>query len=252
MTLEKDSEWIALDKLIEKEKEKREKCVLEEADKYSDFGSYRSLINNGLINSMIEAHNAIGASARDYVLILSKIIQDHLPYKPMIIADMGCGAGFITNELKIRFPECRVIGYDLSQHAIEYAKTHWSKAEFYRMGIDQESNFRLKFDVIHCREFYPFTRTNSLEFALGYLNIFKKHLNPKGIIVLTLAHTEKCILNNIDSLSSNSNILLTHKKIMLPSRLIYRFTKNFPVAIALTYLAKKILKKNNAYCLIFQ
>ncbi|MHB9072933.1 MAG: class I SAM-dependent methyltransferase [Desulfobaccales bacterium] len=252
MTLEKESEWILVDRLSDSEKQARQKSVLEEGDKYGDFGSYRSLINNGLINSMIEVHNAVGLQARDYVELLSKIIQEHLKHEPMIIADMGCGAGFIANELKIKFPESRVIGYDISQHAIEYAKTHWLKAEFHCMGIDHESNFGLKFDIIHCREFYPFTRTNNIEFALGYLNMFKKHLNPNGIIVLTLAHTEKCILNSVDSLSSNINTLLTYKKILLPSRHLYRYTRNLSIANALTHLANKIFKKHNAYCLIFQ
>jgi 2-polyprenyl-3-methyl-5-hydroxy-6-metoxy-1,4-benzoquinol methylase len=252
MTLEKESEWILVDRLSDSEKQVRQKSVLEEGDQYGDFGSYRSLINNGLTNSMIEAHNAIGLQARDYVELLCKIMQDHLKYKPMVIADIGCGAGFITNELKIKFPESRVIGYDISQHAIEYAQTHWLKAEFHCMGIDHESNFGLKFDIIHCREFYPFTRTNNMEFALGYLNMFKRYLNDNGMIVLTLAHTEKCILNGIDSLSSNSNNLLRYKKIMLPSRYLYRYTRHLSIANALTYLVKKTLKKNNAYCLIFQ
>jgi 2-polyprenyl-3-methyl-5-hydroxy-6-metoxy-1,4-benzoquinol methylase len=249
--LEKESEWILVDRLSDNEERMRQKSVLEEDDKYNDFGSYRSLINNGLNNSMIEEHNAIGASARDYILILSKIIQDNLTRQPMVIGDMGCGAGFIVNELKIKFPESRVIGYDISQNAIEYAKTHWLKAEFHCMGIDQETNFGLKFDIIHCREFYPFTRTNSIDFALGYLNMFKKHLNPNGIVILTLAHTERCILNSIDS-ASFSNSLLTHKKIMLPSRYLYRYIKNFSMTVILTSLANKLLKKNNAYCLIFR
>ncbi len=252
MALEKESEWMLVDRLRDSENQLRQKTVLEEGDKYGDFGSYRSLLNNGLSNSMIAVHNAIGVQARDYVDILSKIIQYHLKYKPMLIADMGCGAGFITNELKIKFPESRVIGYDISQYAIEYAKTHWLKAEFHCMGIDHESNFGLRFDIIHCREFYPFTRTNNIEFALGYLNMFKKYLNHNGAIVLTLAHTEKCILNGINSLSSNINNSLTYKKIMLPSRYLYRYTRNLSIANALTYLAKKILKKDNAYCLIFQ
>jgi 2-polyprenyl-3-methyl-5-hydroxy-6-metoxy-1,4-benzoquinol methylase len=252
MTLEKESEWILVDRLSESENQLRRKSVLEEVDKYNDFGSYRSLLNNGLINSMIEVHNAIGSSARDYVGILSKVIQDHLKSKPMVISDMGCGAGFITNELKIKFPESRVIGYDISQHAIEYAKSHWAQVEFHCMGIDQESHFDLKFDVIHCREFYPFTRTNSMQFALGYLNMFKKHLNDNGIIVVTLAHTQKCILNIIDPLSSNINNLSKFNKIILPSGLIFRYTKNFSIAAVLTYLARKILRKDNVYCLIFQ
>jgi hypothetical protein len=120
------------------------------------------------------------------------------------------------------------------------------------MGIEQESNFGLKFDVIHCRGFYPFSRTNSIQFAMGYLNMFKKNLNHNGIIVLTLADTLQCNLNYIGSLSSNINTSLKYDKIMIPSGFIYRYTRNFYVAILLTYLANKILRKNNAYCLIFQ
>jgi len=114
MTLEKESEWMLVDRLRDSEKQEKQKSVLEESDKYGDFGSYRSLITHGLTNSMLEEHNAVGPAARDYVGIISRIIQDHLKYKPMLIADMGCGAGFITNELKIKFPESRIIGYDIS------------------------------------------------------------------------------------------------------------------------------------------
>jgi hypothetical protein len=119
------------------------------------------------------------------------------------------------------------------------------------MGIEPESQFGLKFDVIHCREFYPFTRTNSIQFITGYLNMFERHLNQNGIIVVTLAHTEKCILNVINLLSLNNN-KLKYNQIMLPSRHIYRYIKCFPISISLTHLVKRILNKDNAYCLIFK
>ncbi len=43
---------------------------------------------------------------------------------PQSILDLGCGGGFFTQILAKRYPNAQVVGFDISEEAIQFAKRH--------------------------------------------------------------------------------------------------------------------------------
>ena len=81
------------------------------------------------------------------------------------ILDTGC-VGSITNALDIIKGKNSNVGsthgIDISEDGIAVAKKNIPNCHFFQQSVDDLSNFENGyFDIIHCREFYPFTRTNS-------------------------------------------------------------------------------------------
>lgn len=246
--LEKDSEWISPENLKQQEKTERNKPV-SESNTDSDFWSYKLLLNN-TGNSNVESHNLIGMSARGHTAVLKKVLNQFGIINPGIIGDMGCGAGFITTEIKSRFPTSDVYGYDISVDAIQYAQKEFPKVTFNVMVIEPGISFPVKFDVIHANEFYPFTRTNSSDFWVSVLEMFLDNLNDGGLIVIGLAHTSKCILNHLDSLQQRLGKKTV--KILKPVWKIYRLIPQMFVAGILTLVATKIFNTKMSYFVVIK
>ncbi len=47
---------------------------------------------------------------------------DRISVEPSSILDVGCGGGIFTARLAQKYPQAKVVGIDLNQHAIEFAK----------------------------------------------------------------------------------------------------------------------------------
>ena len=115
-SLEENSEWIRPDVLAKIEEVQYQKSV-NEVTYGDDFGSYKLLLHSGTTDSKIFLHNLTGKPARNFALLTKKIIKSRCK-KVDSIADMGCGAGFITSEIANLFPFSNVYGYELSRDAI--------------------------------------------------------------------------------------------------------------------------------------
>jgi SAM-dependent methyltransferase len=248
MSSEKRPEFFWPENLLTQEKQVKQKSPesLELNDKKGDFGSYRWLLHQGAEDSLIEQHNMISPRAKIYAQFISKVIGR----QPGSIADIGCGAGFVAHELKERFPASKVVGYELSADAIEYARSHWPEVEFHCWAIFPDTDLGMKFDMIHCQEFYPFTRTSKVEYYRDYLAMFSRHLNDGGIIVITLRKTEDCILNALPQLGSllgEAGLSPVYQKLLLPSLKVYATLRN----IGLASLITRFLRTNHSYLLMF-
>lgn len=62
--------------------------------------------------------------------LLSKIE----PANPSTLLDAGCGEGYLADELKRAFPDCRITGLDASEGAIEYARAHFGASADFHVG----------------------------------------------------------------------------------------------------------------------
>ena len=51
--------------------------------------------------------------------VMSKTNSD----RPFRVAEVGCGAGEILNQMRLRYPECVYVGYDIAKDAMNMART---------------------------------------------------------------------------------------------------------------------------------
>ncbi|HET9447362.1 MAG TPA: class I SAM-dependent methyltransferase, partial [Steroidobacteraceae bacterium] len=71
------------------------------------------------------------------------------------IADIGCGSGEITSRLAARFPEAQLIGVDILEGSVAYARRRYASLAP-RVRFEQGDAFELKlpadqFDLVVCR-----------------------------------------------------------------------------------------------------
>lgn len=65
------------------------------------------------------------------------------------ILECGCSSGYRLSKLKNIFPKNRIVGFDISQEAIEYGKKKYPEIELYHHKIS-ESFDKGEFDLIIC------------------------------------------------------------------------------------------------------
>lgn len=245
--LEERDGWIAPEELAESERRIRIACR-GEADINSDFGSYKRL-KEGNETTGIKMHNAVGGSANHWARCFYRIVRE-LNIPTGDIADVGCGAGFITHEVKLLFPQSTVHGFDISEDAIEYAKQHFPGIYFSPACITPGMTFSQTYDIIYGREFYPFTRTSSLSFQYSFIEFFLRNLRDGGALILGLAKSEKSIFHNLDTLKRQTDDRM--KVILEPNRMLYRLLPSFFLAQSATRIIKGMLGKKNSYFLVFR
>ncbi len=69
------------------------------------------------------------------------------------LLDAGCGEGFVVGYISKRLPELKITGVDLSEDAIEYAKSHFGDHARFRTGSVYKLPFSDKsFDTVLCSE----------------------------------------------------------------------------------------------------
>lgn len=91
-------------------------------------------------NSLITPHSDI-----PYQLLIEYIIRKLLRYNFNLVADVGCGDGFLIYKFK-KFKKC-IEGYDFSSKAISLAKALNPNISFYNHDIT-ESPLKKKYDIL--------------------------------------------------------------------------------------------------------
>jgi SAM-dependent methyltransferase len=143
---------------------------------HGDFSAYYALRHNlPQAESLLPLHGMTTEAAALYV---KNFVGDFSGARNIL--DAGCGAGFITAALAAQFPGARVTGVDLAEDAIEWAKTNLPSCRFEQKGVDENFRMEEKFDIIHAREFYPFTRTDDYVFVKTALLALLASLSERG------------------------------------------------------------------------
>lgn len=245
--VEKESEWVLPENL--RKQEVREIQEVEQGifNGKGDFGSYYAYLtgsNKNFINSHAVSDDQI---AYRYVTHINAILEKHSLELKGDIIDIGCAIGTITNGIYKLNKRGNTCGLDISSSSIEVAKNKYPNCFFYNQSADELENFDdEQFDVIHSREFYPFTRTNDHVYQLTYLNLFYQKLKPHGIVVLQtfgedigFCNTYKKLSYEIDQIGYSSIQRIT----MLPNFFFRLFGKAaygvifHPVLLAITKTA---------------
>lgn len=209
-----------------------------------DYGSY-AIANRGagLAASHVNNHNLVYGAYRvaQYACILGRRAFDR-------IADLGCGLGITTDALARRYAQAEVIGFEISQDAVEFAQKTFQGPRFLRVAINPATTLPGLFDLILCQEFYPFTRTSDRETHRAYVEHLLRHLRPAGVILIELSERDrdKSILATIDSLGFDAKIR------SLPFDRVYRYLPLFWPALIASKILSSLLSRATNKCILIQ
>jgi len=95
------------------------------------------------------------------------------------VLDVGCNTGYLGKDL-IEKKKCYVFGIDYSKTAIDVAKKYLNKVKVVNLE-KYSNNINDKFDVIIFADVLE-----HLKFPEKTLNIYKKLLNPNGVILASI------------------------------------------------------------------
>lgn len=190
MALGDDDQWILPENLKRAEASEVNRAEAGEDVSNGDFGSYHALLK-GTHPEWVAIHAVIDPLyLASYARQVARVAGQAAP---AAVVDVGCGPGALTDALRTAWPGSRVTGIELSRSAVEYARGRYPECRFVNAAVDEALVLEERFDVVHGREFYPFTRTRDAEFHRRYLSILAGYLKPKGVLVLGLVDGEKSL-----------------------------------------------------------
>ncbi|HJN22437.1 MAG TPA: class I SAM-dependent methyltransferase [Rhodospirillales bacterium] len=218
--------WLIPEKLRQHEKEARD--IIDAGGTggghLGAYYAYRTGTNKGLIepHGVIDDEYALGY-ARNIRALLKSMGQDA---EGSVFLDAGCGIGVITNAFAALNAGGKTFGLDLSEDGIAIAREKYPACTFSVQSADELDNFEDDFfDVIHTREFYPFTRSNDDGFHLEFFRAFQAKLKSGGIVLVSTVTVPKGLCNTFGRLAGpllDMGYDKAVKKIVVPMRLTKR------------------------------
>jgi len=161
--------------------ERMKQRAAERAGIYGSFDAYAS----GTDPHAIDRHVMTDlAYARIYAGGLMAHLRALRVPGPARILDVGCAIGTITAALADAVGDgAELCGVDLSSSAVEFARSRYPACRFEVCSADELEPFGPDaFDLIHVREFYPFSRTADAGLHLRFLAAFARALRPGGAV----------------------------------------------------------------------
>ena len=228
-----DNNWVLPENL--RKQEAAERAMVDGGDmKVGHCGAYYAY-RTGVDKTLIESHAVTeDAYALQYVQNIAALLGSMGVRLGGNILDAGCGLGFITNALAKVNPKGRAFGLDISEDAVAVAGEKYPDCSFSAQSADELDNFEDGFfDIIHSREFYPFTRVDDADLHCRFLKAFAGKLKPGGAVLLQMiieAHGFCNTYNGLNDRLRGFGYDRIKRKVVVPLRL-------FRKAGALSYAA---------------
>lgn len=240
-------EWWEVSNL-KKDEEKSSKLDDSDLNLKTDFGSYRKLLKSYDIEaSMLSSHNDLNPLKKiDFIHKWTSFDKDSV----LNVLDVGCGVGFTTHELGNYYSNSLVVGVDISSDGISYAKENFKKEKFICQGIDPKDPPLGEYDLIFCFEFYPFTRTNSLQTHKDYLSYFLSQLKQDGKLILFQKwENNDSISKNIDQIKIDLSMYKFNIN-RVPNAKIYSLIRFRYLSVIVDKFVRLILRKDHNKAII--
>ena len=176
-----DNDWWLPTRLKADEESTRLVNDFDQLKAKGDFGTYRRLVlGDSLEDSNASVHNDLFPRSKFHQ------IRKYFDLgNPKTILDAGCGLGYTTAVITEAFPGARVLGVDLAEDAITYAKRHHLNATFGVVALDPSGERIGTFDLIFCFEIYPFSRNRDVSYQSDLIKNLSQNLSTDGKIVIS-------------------------------------------------------------------
>ena len=176
-----DNDWWLPTRLKADEESTRLVSDFDQLKAKGDFGTYRRLVlGDSLEDSNASVHNDLFPRSK-----FQQIRKYFDLGNPKTILDAGCGLGYTTAVIAETFPGARVLGVDLAEDAITYAKKHHLSATFGVVALDPSGERIGTFDLIFCFEIYPFSRNRDVSYQSDLIKNLSQNLSAEGKIVIS-------------------------------------------------------------------
>lgn len=252
MTVEKGSEWLL--------PENMKRAASAEEGLYAAHKAYATGEDPTLIqpHAIIDFHYAL-----NYAHGLAAALRRLGIELAGNILDAGCAAGTITGALHQAANaggEC--CGIDLSAPLIACAAETFPDCRFSVCSADALGEFEDGyFDIIHAREFYPFTRSASASFHWYFLDCFARKLRPGGAVIAVQIIERRGLADSFGALCAAAHahgFSKVSRHVMAPNRL-YRKIGDFaysrflyPAITLATYALEKLSPGWVTYTYVFR
>ena len=113
-----------------------------------------------------------------------KYILNNIPLRSSKILDFGCGIGWSSNEIARHFPDCEIIGADISEKSIFIANSLFYDSQL-RFNLTKHNDFQIdekNFDVIVLLDFYEHIKIQDRKKFHSFINLI---LSEQGIILMS-------------------------------------------------------------------
>lgn len=122
-----------------------DEIFMKSKDKIKFVGNFENFYNKkNDWNQDLERNHLL----EEYNYSRNKILDNLKNFSLNSIADIGCGYGMFTNQLKVSFPNIKVSGYDISKTSINIAKNRYEKnLNFYNHDIISHP-LKQKYDLL--------------------------------------------------------------------------------------------------------
>tara|TARA_X000000368_G_C22987622_1_gene692877 strand:- start:392 stop:1147 length:756 start_codon:yes stop_codon:yes gene_type:complete len=242
--------WYYPENLAKIEKNERENENNIDLD--TDYGSYKVMLKTGDKNlSKISNHNDVNPQKK--ISILQSITKKLFPNsKVNKLFNLGCGLGYETKALSEVY-NCNVSGIDLSVEGIEFAKKYNSNSKTTYINKVVDKNFLLsdKFNICYAIEFYPFSRSNDLDFQIEIIEAIFNNLKKNGLIIIYQLDwiKEKSVTENIKKITDYLNI--DSKVISNFHPKVYNLIPSLQVTNIIISILSKVFKKTFGKTIIY-
>lgn len=192
------------------------------------YGAYDAFARGEDLRA-IEAHAIVDADyARAYADNLLHALRRLRVPPPRHVLDVGCAIGAVTDGLRAALGGgATADGIDLSESAIDVARRRYPQCRFAVCSADELDRFSDGlFDLIHVREFYPFTRTADAGLHQRFLAAFAPKLAPGGVVVAVQIVARAGLADTLDELRrgrATAGYAAVSRHVLVPLRLYRRF-----------------------------
>lgn len=143
-------------------------------------------MNNSKLNKQIYEREGVYGDAEKFTSHTNRFNQiitfiKDLDKEPSEILDVGCGTGYLANEIKKLYPQAKVTGIDISKTALSLGKKEYKKITL--LEVDAEKAFPFtdnRFDLVISGE-----HIEHLKDPDTYLSEINRIMKKHGTLILT-------------------------------------------------------------------